>query len=443
MNDHLFPGVPLVVIYNNLEVFYRFLSRGGDESFLLARRCHGDRALFWLRPDKLLFVTMPIPLAAYMAARTGYSQTRICSPSRPSYHLSRDILSDERLVGEILEYAGSERVIQLVPYATTPEFLLLADRLNSEYGLTVLLPESPLPGMLWLRDYVDTKSGFRTLASQWVDDPARLLPFGVVCRERSAAAQAVRSFWSAGKACVIKADGGESGLGTMILQPGDYPSFEDLQTGLQANLFLENDLVVVDEYIPSADQLSPSLELLIPAPGCGQPQITYLSQQLFVGFGQFDGVIISRELAERPWYPRLARQGLVFADRLQKMGYVGHFDLDVVVDQFDNPWLLEVNSRRTGGTHVHELACTLFGPDYLEQVTLLSHNRMPSGCVGQVDCLVDTIGDLMYPMQSNRWGVVVTISSSLELGEFGCILVAPTTADAFTLQQELVSRLAG
>jgi hypothetical protein len=49
----------------------------------------------------------------------------------------------------------------------------------------------------------------------------------------------------------------------------------------------------------------------------------------------------------------------------------------------------------------------------------------------------------MYPMQSDRWGVVVTISSSLELGEFGCILVAPTTSDAFALQQELVSRLAG
>ncbi len=58
--------------------------------------------------------------------------------------------------------------------------------------------------------------------------------------------------------------------------------------------------------------------------------------------------------------------GMIFARRLQQMGYVGHFDLDTVVDDAGRVYLLEINPRRTGGTHVHEFAEHVFGADYLD-----------------------------------------------------------------------------
>ncbi len=70
---------------------------------------------------------------------------------------------------------------------------------------------------------------------------------------------------------------------------------------------------------------------------------------------------------------------MIFAHRLQAMGYVGHFDLDTVVNDDGRVYLLEINPRRTGGTHVHEFAEHVFGADYLDKVTLLSNDTLSSG----------------------------------------------------------------
>jgi len=123
------------------------------------------------------------------------------------------------------------------------------------------------------------------------------------------------------------------------------------------------------------------------------------------------------------------------------VGYVGHFDLDTVVDDNGRLFLLEVNSRRTGGTHVHEFARFAFGPDYLERVVLLSHDAMSSGPFRQFDALQAAIGDLTYPMRGEQRGVVVTVTSALAAGEFGCIIVAASAAEALALQQELAGRV--
>ena len=63
------------------------------------------------------------------------------------------------------------------------------------------------------------------------------------------------------------------------------------------------------------------------------------------------------------------------------MGYVGHFDLDTVVNDEGRVYLLEINPRRTGGTHVHEFADHVFGADYLDKVALLSNDTLSSGSI--------------------------------------------------------------
>jgi hypothetical protein len=291
-----------------------------------------------------------------------------------------------------------------------------------------------------VRDYVDTKAGFRVLASRWLPRCDDLLPEGIVCQNLKLAAQVVHWFCLRGDGCVVKADIGENGIGN-VLHPGDCISAEDVQPTLEGNPFLSRDWVTVEKYIHSTEWISPSLEMFVPPLGQGKPELTYISNQVFLRFGDFCGVTVSKDLLEAPWSEDLLASGKRIAAGLQSLGYVGHFDMDAVVDDENRIYLLEVNSRRTGGTHVHEFGQFAFGPDYLNQVALLSHDALKSGSIDNFADLLRVVGDLGYPMNGAKKGIVITVTSALTAGEFGCIAIGATTEEAVRLQQELIQRL--
>ena len=128
---------------------------------------------------------------------------------------------------------------------------------------------------------------------------------------------------------------------------------------------------------------------------------------------------------------------MIIARHLQQMGYVGQFDLDTVVNDEGRVYLLEINPRRTGGTHVHEFAAFVFGEDYLKTVALLSNDTLSSGSVSTFDELLSVIGDFQYPIRGEKRGVFITVSSALEAHEFGCIIAGADSADIVNIQREL------
>lgn len=432
---------PIVAIHNNLETFFGFLQRAKDPSIFQKRKYRGDRGQFWLGDPKLLFVTASSPGAELVTSRWGYPGTHVLAPQNPTHQLSLDIQNEPRLLEAIVAYAGSARTISLVPYATTAEFLQLAETLHTRYGLTVHLPESPAPENLGLRDYVDSKAGFRELAARIIpgDD---VCPPGFICKETHQAAEAVDWFLSRGETCVVKANGGESGIGHSTFSPGEARLKPPLET-LQQNPFLKNDLIIVEQFIASSEHTSPSLEFFVPPMGAGKPQVTYVSQQLFSEFGRFAGVLISQQQEQTDWYPVLLKRGMNLAAFLQEQGYVGHFDLDAVIDSRGHPYLLEINARRTGGTYVHEFALHTFGPEYLKNVVLLSRNAVKSGQITKTEKLLECISDLLFPQYAPNSGIVITVTSTLEAGEFGYIGIAPTEAKVLDLNAALMERLAG
>jgi hypothetical protein len=388
----------------------------------------------------LLITTKRIPDAEFVCNRWGYFGTTVRTPHKVTYHLSLDILNDSDLLQEIVKYAGSKKTLQLIPYATTPEFYTLVEYLQVELGLEVILPESPLPSFLWIRDYMDTKTGFRSLIPEWIREEA-VIPSGFICRDIHETACAVDWFRQQGLSSVVKADRGESGLGHLIFQESEI-SLDDILLKLRADPYLTTDLIVVDQFIQSEQQLSPSLELFVPFNGQA-PVITYISSQLFSAFGKFAGVLISRELTQASWYPRLAKYGLQIAQRLQKMGYVGHFDIDTIVDDRGHIYLLEINTRRTGGTYVHEFATLTFGNDYLNKISLLCNTAVKCKGITKLENLVESLDDLLFPISGEDRGIVITVTSSLSESEFGCILVASNEQELLTLKQEMLSHLEG
>ncbi|MBA3534560.1 MAG: hypothetical protein H0T73_21790 [Ardenticatenales bacterium] len=446
MIPHLTRNVPVAVICNISETFYDFLSRAGEESEC-ARLVHGeqyrgDRALLWVGDPKLLIVSLPIPHASDLMRRLGYEGTTYLAPAAPSPWLSLDILREPALLQALVAYAGPERTVQLVPYATTPQFMQLVATLREAHGLTILLPESPAPEALWLRDYIDTKAGFHLLVPHWLAGEATL-PRAIVCHSQEEAASVVHWFISQGQPCLVKADDGENGIGNLVIQPDAGASVMEHLNALRYYSFLSEGWLTVEAFIPSSGRLSPSLELFVPPQGSGIPEITYVCNQLFLAFGDFCGVLLSRDLLAARWYAPLAESGLRIARGLQEMGYVGHFDLDAVVDDEGRLFLLEINARRTGGTHAHEAGHFLFGPAYLEQVALLSHDAMSSGALTSSEALLACLEDLLYPLTEERTrGVIITGTSALAVGEFGCLIVAPTTEEVIDLQQQVKRRIA-
>ncbi len=269
--------IPTVVISNFAEAHVDFLARAADkqerENLVHSESAHADRTLLWCGDPKLVYVTFPIAHSDWVVNKLGFTNTRYLTPEKPTSFLCKDVLREPALLKGLLEYAGNDRVVQLIPYATTPEFLDLIDVLRDEHHLSVLLPESPDRANLWVRDYVDTKAGFRLLASSCLPDAERLIPFGVACCTLEEAAKTAFWFNQRGETCVIKPNTGESGIGFNVFRPEENWSQKDLLAALETNTFLNDEPMVVEEYIHSPDQLSPSPEVFVPRPEEGAPYI--------------------------------------------------------------------------------------------------------------------------------------------------------------------------
>jgi hypothetical protein len=442
MYSYLSQTVPTVIISNTSEAFYNYMSRAGDEQtrarLIEEMQTLGDRNLLYPKNEKLVIVSAPIPHADSLLQQLGYSKTQYAHPQYPSPFLSLDILKEPILLDKIINFTGSEKTIQLIPHATTAEFFKLAQVLRDTHQINVLLPESPAVESLWLRDYIDTKSGFRLLTSNWLSKAHEQLLEGFVCQAIEQAAEVIYWFVRQEKACLVKGDRSNDALGHTIFLTDELLSLPEILQRLKRNLFLNHDLIIVEEYVVSSRRMFPSVECFVPPPDVGQPEMTYVCNQIFHESGTFAGLLISRDFENESWYLPLVTSGLQIAQKLQIMGYVGHFDLDAIVDDAGQLFLLEINARRTGGTHVHELACSLWRSQYLEQVVLLSNSAMDSGKINQFDQLYAALKPVLYPMKSLNSGIIITHSSGLSAHRFGCVMIAASVQQVLELQQQVI-----
>ncbi|WP_205370430.1 hypothetical protein [Thermoleptolyngbya sp. PKUAC-SCTB121] len=437
----LAPTTPLVILGNTLEANGYLLYREPDlarrEALIRGFRVANERSLLWLGDRKLVITEAPVAHVDYLRDRLGYSQLQHACPEHSSDSICADILRESALLQRIVDFADDAGALQLIPYATTPAVHKLADLLRQTYGLTVYLPESPAPDRLWLREYVQTKLGFRMLVGQWMGN---WLPEGYVARSVEEAGVIAHTFLQRGQGCIVKANTGFLGIGHTVFRPEAAPSLDEMQSTLRQNPYYANDLLIVEAQIPSAQALSPSAEVVVPANRAEPPYLAAICAQQVLPSGAYAGELVSPSWADASWYADLSAAALEVGKKLQAMGYIGHFDLDGIVDDAGTLYLLEVNARRTGGTHVYELAQFLLGERRAQTATLLSRTSAPCPAVNCWADLERAIADLLFP-QASGWGVVITNSAGLVRHQIGYAILAANQADALALQHALTTRL--
>lgn len=433
---------PLVILGNTLEANGYLLYREPDlakrEALIRGFRVANERSLLWLGDRKLVITEAPVAHLDYLRDRLGYSQLQHACPEHPSDSICADILREPALLQRIVDYAGDAAALRLIPYATTPAVHKLADVLRQAHGLTVYLPESPAPDRLWLREYVQTKLGFRMLVGQWMGN---WLPEGYVARSVAEAGAIAHTFLQRGQGCIVKANTGFLGIGHTVFRPEAALELAEICATLQQNPYYAEDLLIVEALIPSAQGLSPSAEVAVPANPSELPYLAAICAQQVLPSGAYAGEMVSPVWSNAPWYADLSAAALEVGQKLRAMGYIGHFDLDGIVDDAGTLYLLEVNARRTGGTHVYELARFLLGERRVQTATLLSCTSAPCAAVSHWADLEGAIADLLYP-QASGWGVVITNSAALDRHRMGYVILAASQTDALNLQQTLLARLA-
>ncbi len=418
------------------------------DSFYLA-----DRALLWRDGRKLVVTSLPVEPAhvRYLQQALGYRTLENLYPSQATEALIADILREDDLRARIVQRLRGEPEVALISFMASHEVLALAEVLRRE-GLPVTTPECPSPENMAIRDELDSKAGFRRFFSRIEGKvPGVRLPEGIVARNPAEAARAAAGFLSAGRGCVIKPNNSQSGVGFIILPAGSLDGTpaemeRTLRARLEADSQMTADVVVVEEWIDidkSVGGGSPSVEMHIPADPQRDVEFLYLCGQILTPSGYFCGVDMYPGVAGGRLEPVIEAAGVTVAREMRRLGYVGYFDMDLVIDRQGVPYAVEVNTRRTGGTHAHEAAEAIYGPRYWERAGVISNsNQRFAGPALDYAGLQQVLGDLLFPARGRKEGILPAIVASLVENRFGYIALGESIGRAREIEQAMFRRLA-
>jgi hypothetical protein len=436
-----------VVVANTAEAFAQLLDKVSGTADGARRIRHettlSQRAFFWHGDDKVIVTPHPIPreLMAHNASLCGFTSVINLSPRQETVELSLAIAQDQTLLEHLKQTIRGPDPVQLSPYCVTVEFRHLLTHLT-QAGFAVYAPEEPSGASHWIGKYLDSKLGFRTemqkLASKM---QGLLIPEWFAATSTREAATIAEWFYAQGRSAVIKVNFGESGWGLWVARSADFMNGKAVRRAFHAqtsaDLVWQDTLLVVEEFIepdPRAAGGSPSVELHIGSEG---PRITYCCGQLLDAGGQFIGIEMGRGILPTHLRNTLTQLGMTVGDHYYALGYRGFCDIDFVASKKGGLYAVETNQRRTGGTHVYDLARCLFGDVWESDHYFLSHDSFRYGARKHTaEELLRILEPLLFPIQRQKRGVIITSINPSD-PVMGYIIVESSKENGRALQKVL------
>ncbi|CAH2935627.1 MAG: hypothetical protein CPSOU_6697 [uncultured Paraburkholderia sp.] len=432
---------PAICYVNALESLRKLVSRLGDtnrsEWLISSARAQQDQAVFWLPRNKLLVAEYPIEGMSLIRELTGLNGEVAVVSRYNNSSFAEAVIRDSSVIEHIRRYIGNAKSIEMFAHTNTESFFRFADHLASVLSIDVLFPEASRG--LDLRDQIDRKSGLRELFREicGVDGVCRI-PQGVEVEDVEEAALSVLNLTNQGRQAIVKADIGEASIGLEIFDC--HTSFEVIVEKISASPYYGSDPIVVEELITGDNIRFPSIELHVPGNG-STPELLHICDMLFEGRTNLKGNVTSKDLYKSKWSLPFVDAALKIASDIQSKGYIGHFGIDAVTDRHNNIYLLDLNSRRTGSSHVHDFGVSFWGRNYIDKICIGNYDfsGLPSSFTS--NALFDLLSGLTADPRKSACGVVPAELSGLEFGHFGSLIFAPDRAKFNNLVAAVKERL--
>jgi hypothetical protein len=413
-----------------------------------------DRDLFSLAGEShVLFIT-PRPIRTefltYFRELTGIRDFEVISTRVHSGEICRDILSDTDVMDAIERTANSSRRVELISYATSPQFLNLTGELKRR-GLTVITTEAPDEENAWTVNFYGSKSGIRQLAQRSsAVEPDLVMPDGLIVSGIVDAARVAASRYIKNQGVVIKTNKGHSGAGILIFRPGELPSEyhtceQKILRTLRTDAYWERFPIVIEDYIavnPGIGGGFPNVEYMIHKNG--KIDLLYYCSLRVTRDGVFKGVEIHNDAIADKYAAQLIDTGFYIAEQYSREGYRGYFDVDYVAGKNGKLYVTESNVRRTGGTHVFHAADKFIGKDFMYETYILSNNGY--ALTDKTLVSFPQVYERLQPIHFNKKtkeGLVIVSENMLPRHQFAYIIFGKTKRQALEFEAEMERLLAG
>lgn len=322
----------------------------------------------------------------------------------------------------------------------TPESRGLRDLLGA--GGEAFACEVPPGTSRWAAAYLDSKSGFRDAT---VRDPscrqAFDSPFGWICSDLDTAALAAASWADRGLGAVVKADGGAGGIGTVVVPPGPARRRMPAVLGVAARACppLSRGPLVVEEFVGRGGRSPRPVSVFATAVPSGATVLHGQAAFAVTAGGRYLGAVVGRGSMDDRVRDRLHAIAEAAGRLANRLGYLGPFGVDALVEDGGRVRTIEFNARRTLVTHLHDVGAVFGGAEWQRGLALASADRVlieECACYGRVR---ERLSRLWCPLDGRRRGVfVASVDPPCSAGslEVGLVAVGEDARDASDLLRE-------
>lgn len=413
----------------------------------------GDRTFFYGDHNKLIVTSTVLDQALINDSLSllNYQNTTTLNSKNPSYSLSSDLFKDKKLREALLKWLeGFKGRVDLIPYGTTEEFYHLISWFKKKLPrLIINCPETPNIDNLVVRDYLDSKAGFRSIWDRFTGKDDIKTPFGYHCPSWQEVLKAGKYFYRQKHNFLLKLNYGVAGWGIEKFLVKQYSDVTGLIAAMEKRcadkLVWWQGIVVAEQYIAADDKKlggSPSIEYkIISRNGRSILKYQYFCQQVLTEQGNFLGILINNSLVKNKLFQKIRESSEVFGRGILQMGYVGTFDVDFIIGKKDDVYALESNTRRTGGTHTWELANYLL-KDKLDQYLIFSNDAYKiNKSVKNYSELKGCLQDLFWGKFRKDEGLIISGTSMLHFNKFGYIIFVKQQRSLVKINQLIKQRL--
>lgn len=417
-------------------------SRGEREVFEDHALC--DRFLF-SEDDNRVLVT-PFAVNENFLRDTsnilGFKNTTNLALNKTGESVCLSILKDQKTEKIMEEIIRKNPGLNLVSYSASPEFYELRNWFGKR-GLQFASPEAPMEENRWTQDFFDSKAGFRQAAASMIAGFPRM-PEGVICTNKQEIISWAGYFLEKFAGFVLKTNRGLAGAGLRIVRREEIKGTTEekyISDILNSESFWQDYPIVVERFVRPDMSVcggAPNIELRIKN---GKVESLYSCSMRMTKEGVFLGVELGKNAVPKNLSRLMEKSGGEFGKILLEHGYRGYFEVDWVLDSKGECFPIEANLRRTGGTHVFELAHRLFGTKAFKENYFVSINIFPVKKVANYAEIKKVCQDCLFPMKSKE-GVVLTIISSLSRGNVGYVVVGESRQRVAEIEKMFLEKVA-